>query len=767
MINNSKWYHWVMIVLAMAITINTKFSKVLKNPSSVVFAGSGDGLKNSFTPLIHVKNSTSYNHFDGMNYPYGEHILFTDNQPLISNTLRFIQRNITEINDNTIGVMNMAMLISLFFSGCLLYGIFRRLGLPHWYSLPISVSVVWLSPQLFRFMGHYALSYMIILLLLLYFLMRFEDRSWKWSLSIFALTFFAPMLHFYYFGISAIFISFFYFIKVWKDRKSMIFYAKHWAIQLIIPFVFFNMIWLKIGNSVTDRPEYPSGFLHYVSVWEGTFLNPGNWIYDFIDKYVTKIREVPEIESVNYIGFAAFLFCLVRLVSWIFSWKIKMFEEDFDFPEKNFLQTAFWASVLLYIFSIGVPFCFPNCESLLAYTGPLKQFRGLGRFSWMFFFVANIVAFYYIYHWGEKIKNVEFRRIFWLIIIVIAAREAYGNAKRISEPASFVQELQQTGEKTEDWLSFVDSSKYQAILPIPYYHLGSEYLGIETAGDAMPFSLFPSYYGNIPSMGVMMSRTSWKQTLSSIPLGMELYREPPVLRELPNQKPLLAIEDKDIHNKMGNPYGGILSKGKKIHENAAFALYELPLNAFQQAIIDKSELVKKEAQNKALFSKNNILTRDTIENYVYKNYDELPSKISYRGKGAMSFDRKETKIVFSGPIPSLKKGKRYNVQFWLNIENGEQSRTGFQIRELDKNGSEIYQWGHNSFHNVVTLDGNWVLIRVSFDSHLDDSTFEINLHNDVRNKGYMYIDELIILPEYELLYKIDGDETMRNGMWFK
>ena len=31
---------------------------------------------------------SSYSHFQGMNYPYGEHVLFTGCQPVISNTLK-------------------------------------------------------------------------------------------------------------------------------------------------------------------------------------------------------------------------------------------------------------------------------------------------------------------------------------------------------------------------------------------------------------------------------------------------------------------------------------------------------------------------------------------------------------------------------------------------------------------------------------------------------------------------------------------------------
>jgi hypothetical protein len=769
MTNNIKWYQWAMMVMAMAITIYLQFSKILQSPSSMLFTSGGDGLKNYLTPLLHVKNSTSYNHFDNMNYPYGEHVLFTDNQPLISNILRFFQRNFNDVAYHTTGVLNIAMLLSLFFTGILLYRIFRRLQLPHWYSLPVAVSVAWLSPQLGRFMGHYALSYMIIILLLLYFLMRFENRAWKWSLSILALVFFAPMLHFYYFGIAAVFLSFFYFVKVWKDRNSFRFYLKHWAIQLFIPFAFFNLIWLNIGNSVTDRPAYPSGFLQYVGTWQGTFLNQGNWIYDFIHHYIVALKETTEFESLNYIGFAAFLFCFVRFTTWVFSLKLKMLENEAlqQLPEKSFLITAFWASIMLYIFSMGVPFIFPNCEFLLDYTGPLKQFRGLGRFSWMFYFVINIIAFYVVYHWGAQIKNVEFRRVFWLVFIVIAAREAVGNARKLSQPVSIYAELTATGETIEDWKPFVDNTKYQAILPIPYYHLGAEYLGIQLQGSSLAYNLLPSYYGNLPSMGVMMSRTSWQQSLNSIPLGMELYREPPVLKELPNQKPLLVIEYKIWHAEMNNCYQPILAKGKKVHENAAFTMYELPIDAYRNAIAEKGATIKQEALTAKLFPHQNLMTKDSIENYVYINFDNTTNEVRYRGNGALSFPAKERKTVFFDKIPAQQKGKKYTLQFWQHIEKGEHLRTELIIREIDKNGEQQFFWNHPNLHNVVTLDGQWALVRVPIEAHYDDTKFEISLENIVKTKTTMCIDELMIYPEWNILYQVNPNETMRNGMWYQ
>lgn len=764
-----KWHHWLLLVICMSITISYHFKAVLLSPSSTLMATEGDGLKNYLTPLLHVKNSHSYHHFDSMNYPYGEHVLFTDNQPLISNALRFWQRNFNEVTYHTTGVLNIALLLSLLIASCFIYYFLRSLLLPHWYSLIAAIAVSWLSPQLLRFGGHYALGYMAILLTLLYFLKGFETKAWKWSRRIIALNLLAPMIHFYYFGIAALFLSIFYALKWLKERHNYKFYLLHWSSQLILPFVFFNFIWLKIDNAVTDRPDAPFGFLHYVSTLEGTFFRKGNLLYDVLNQYAFAFPNMDEFESWNYVGFAALCFVVLSLVSVIFTRKIALFDTEIKAKaDLTFFQTAFWASFLLFIFSLGVPFIFPNCEFLLQYTGPLKQFRGLGRFSWMFFFMVNLLAFYAIYHWGERIKSIELRRVFWLFFLLIALKEGFTNVEKIGKPRGLYEEMNLCGEPMETWAAYMDKSKYQAILPVPYYHLGAEYLGIEMQEHSLAYNLFASYQSGLPSMGVMMSRTSWQQALSSLPLGMEFYREPPVLQQLPNQKPLLIMENKAWHQKTKNRYQPLLNKATKIHENQAFALYELPIDGYQKVIREQKELIKKEAEKPSLILQNNGLwCEDSSKaSYFYSDFDNQVAAQTYRGKGALQFNATSPKVVFQQHLSKQQNQQRYQLQFWINIEKGIHARSNFSIKEWDNQGELQYYWFHGCLHNIVALDGHWALVSFPFQPKLNDTTIEVSLINE-ETASPLCIDELLIIPQgAEIFKKESNGDVMKNGRWY-
>ena len=46
----------------------------------------GDGYKAYHAIFYHVEHDSTYSHFEGMNYPYGEHVVPGACQPLLSNT---------------------------------------------------------------------------------------------------------------------------------------------------------------------------------------------------------------------------------------------------------------------------------------------------------------------------------------------------------------------------------------------------------------------------------------------------------------------------------------------------------------------------------------------------------------------------------------------------------------------------------------------------------------------------------------------------------
>ena len=100
------------------------YGSVLLHPNSYLFADSGDGLKNYFTYLYHIKNDPAWVEFSGMNYPFGENFMYTDCHPALANTIRLISIAVPGIADYSIGIVNFLMIISIFFTILLTHKVF-------------------------------------------------------------------------------------------------------------------------------------------------------------------------------------------------------------------------------------------------------------------------------------------------------------------------------------------------------------------------------------------------------------------------------------------------------------------------------------------------------------------------------------------------------------------------------------------------------------------------------------------------------------------
>src|SRR3954462_2991656 len=84
MTNKAQRYLWLLIavIFAVCLTVFT-LSRIVTEPWHILPDIGGDGAKNNFTYLYHSLFGNGY-WFEGMNYPYGEHIVYTDGMPVLS-----------------------------------------------------------------------------------------------------------------------------------------------------------------------------------------------------------------------------------------------------------------------------------------------------------------------------------------------------------------------------------------------------------------------------------------------------------------------------------------------------------------------------------------------------------------------------------------------------------------------------------------------------------------------------------------------------------
>ena len=159
------------------------YGKVLFSLNTTFFSTGGDGILCYYNSYYLAKFDTSLMFSRSINYPYGEIAFYTQSQPFIAGPLKFISQNIGDVTPYTVGVINFVMLFSIVLAAVFLYLLLTEMGLPALYGLFVSVGIAFLSPQIDRFPGHFSLSYVCAIPMLLYLLLLFDKRQRKILIS--------------------------------------------------------------------------------------------------------------------------------------------------------------------------------------------------------------------------------------------------------------------------------------------------------------------------------------------------------------------------------------------------------------------------------------------------------------------------------------------------------------------------------------------------------------------------------------------------------
>ena len=68
----------LFVALAALLVVFIYHGNVLVNPGSYMFSTTGDGIKNYYTFVYHTIYDDSALEFGGMNWPFGEHVIFIE-----------------------------------------------------------------------------------------------------------------------------------------------------------------------------------------------------------------------------------------------------------------------------------------------------------------------------------------------------------------------------------------------------------------------------------------------------------------------------------------------------------------------------------------------------------------------------------------------------------------------------------------------------------------------------------------------------------------
>lgn len=737
--------------LALVVALSSLFvfffyHTIIFNLNDSLFCVSGDGLKNYFHYLYHIKHNASYFTLMEMNYPYGESIFLVDCHPLLATLLKFISHNLVDISDYSLGILNFLMLFSLVVASVFLHLICKHYRFSWFIAICCGIAIAFLTSNALLMVkgGHYALTYGCAFPIGWYLLLRYESASNKlyYSLLI-CLNSFFWFYTYTYLGLILVGFSFFHHVYAYffenKKNNSARFSAI--IIQTVVPLLIVYLV-VKLTDTHHGRIDLPFIY-HYRASFYSVFLPNHSYLKPLYEIFIdfSPQEKQPWSQIGNYIGlatnitliaiFITLIYKLIRHRKWIGSTLLS--KQDFS---------MLFSAITLLLFAMAFPFQY-ELDFLL--PTPLKQFIALGRFAWPFYFLIIVLSL-------KALKNMLAPNWFTVCALLTSGfilTEGFSNHLFIKEKITQHKNLL-TDIAYKKLVAQHDFSSYQAMLTIPFYH---HYLSLHSyafSDHAEQLSMALSYQTGKPLLNAILSRPSVLESKSILQLFTASFNQKPVLQKFNDQPIILVVSLKDPHTKQEQ---ALIEKSILIKSTENFEIYELPMHVL--------------SDNKTRSHVDTFLTNrptyllDKPSGYFYRNtpplfydsFDNHKNQKSYRGKGSKAMLKNQLNSIYQSDSLKLKNNTSYNLSFWYYNHLYDQTFNTIRL-ELKDTNNKIY-------HSVVIdpcksnfYDGNWAYNEINF--VIENSSDYLGLYSQGGTKfaDSVFIDELLIRKATENYYRI-------------
>lgn len=732
-----------LLILGLLIggSLLLHYHTVIFSPNTTYMGGSVDGLKNYYTPWYHAKYDSSYVWFEGMNYPYGEHVVFTDAQPLLSNAIKLVS-NVVDISDYTVGIINYLLLLSLFFTGWLVYKIMRHFQVAPLYAAIAGGLITLLSPQMLRWTGHYALGYTFYIPLIWYLaLWCFKVVCWKRSAVLAGVVFAFAWLHPYYLMIAAVFLSAFWLMHLLMTPRSMKFTQRlfHFGIQVILPGLLF-MVLMKLSDPVTDRPQNPYGFEEYFATWRQVFLPYAVSFLSWGKDFQQAVEQ--NWEGVAYVGVSGgllFLFFWLRM-----GWRLGHTAIGRGFgalrrrwwhlvqPSRNLmLSVSVGAGLLVFLFSCGFPFSIKP-ELMTDLFPPIKQFRSLGRFAWVFYYTWTVFAFYLLYLMHRRFRMRGQPAIAWTLTTLLLGYfflETYG----FNHGTSLKIKVSKTpkmayGQPDSPWIGDIDPDEYCAMIALPYFHEGSENL---SALNWLSYkeAFETSIKTGLPMLNVMMSRTSLAQTWSHFQLVTEPYAPLEILPHMTDPRPVLAIRTGRRQS----------FDGSYLQPYAQVPVFPIDFRNMSRAL---EEAVPFPPDSFLVQVPGAGLNR-ADGSYYFEDFEKENNSDGYLGSAGKTLALDANNWLYYDQVDA-NAGDTLLVSAWLKLRGDRLPATLFGVEEKTAAG-DLPTWSYPAISMFVkALDGDWALCERELVLADPADTVKVNITRWRKKPPSVVVDRFMI-----------------------
>jgi hypothetical protein len=380
----------------------------------------------------------------------------------------------------------------------------------------------------------------------------------------------------------------------------------------------------------------------------------------------------------------------------------------------------------------------------------------------------NIVTIYWVWEIWKKANRKHWAMMLLIVSLAVLLYDAYFQVRNRGKglenyiPALVDKDLRLPENQ---WIRRQDLSRYQAIIPIPYYHIGSENIWIDGGCEIVPASFIAIKNSRLPGMAVMLNRTSISQTIENVSLMLGPSSNDLNLERFPSKKPFLLMAARckllSEHERQ------MIGHSRWIDSTGNFDLYEMPFMAFRDIANSVAKKAASESTNTKLFGKAAIRTSDSLLNFRFVDFDTLTHSSSLDGTKCYEGKAKNRNVLFHGNIPGADTSRLFHVSFWMNNVRGDlYPRTVVFCTETDTSGNIINTVSFSAFKKFVQIEKDWALIQMDLKMHNPLNKIEITIQNSMLGTNLTQVDNLLIIPDKSDLYYRSPHGLFKNNRFY-
>lgn len=737
------------------------FGNLVLHPNTTLTTLWYDGIKNYFSTLYSIWYDRSV-HFSGMNYPFGDNMLYADNMPLFSYCARKLTEWVPALKPYTLGMMHIFLFSSVPVSVYFIFKILRRFKAGAGYAIIAALFIAFASPQLNKLSAHFGMGIVFYCPAVIYCLMcYFDTQKIKYLLFVFGIAAFVTFIHFYNVAIISVFVGFTAIARfITHKEESLKERLKQPALLIALAAVNLipGLLYIKLTDPITDRPAYPWGVLAMETVPNDLFVNdtPLGHIFEFAVGDTTAIGAT---DGKSYIGLVAILVLLFMTgIALLRKFRKDVRPELVAQPVPGF-GIWLWAAFFQLMFAMATPMHWAR-DFFADNISLFRQFRTVGRFVWPFYYLFMIYSALFVYHYYQVLLQKGKKILAQSLLTIVAltwAVQSTGYIKmwhNISAGAAnnYNFMFDNNGINWTEWLAQrgYKTSDFQAVLGLPYFNINASekiwIMDVNEIWNIAPFSKYALQTGT-PLINNMLARTSWSQTFEAIQVIDGPFNEKKILDRYNNQDIILLLDKttplKDKEKEWIEQATFIGDRNKEI------AVYTINPKALQKrdreyrrAITDS--VMKPDASMGLLHSPDNSF-------YHFNNFEQRNDRTGFADKGMFVPQTANGETVDSFTVPEAARGKEYIISLWAQCNMTDYRSPYFEVYQYDKDRQQT------SFDDFATkqsthVRGDWFLAEDSLNIAPNTSFIKIIVYSGAKKISYRGLDNLLLYPRNSIFY---------------